>query len=62
MNGKNYPVKNQADERKERIRLDKKYEKLTKSNKKLDEEIKELEGKRDALVKKLEETKAKRAK
>ena len=62
MNGKNYPVKNQADERKERIRLDKKYEKLTKSNKKLDEEIKELERKRDALVKKLEETKAKRAK
>ena len=55
-------MKNQADERKERIRLDKKYEKLTQSNKKLDEEIKDLERKRDALVKKLQETKAKRAK
>ena len=56
MSGKNYPVKDLANAQKERKRL----EKLNRKNKDLDEEIKALERKRDALAKRLQEIKAKR--
>ena len=51
-----HPVKDPANEQKERKRL----EKLNRKSKELDEEIQALERKRDALEKRLQELKAKR--